>query len=84
MKTLLRNIYADKAAGEEVITSSGLDWTIVYPAGLTDGPRTGTARVGERLSMSGFPTVSRADVAAVLLQQLDEPKSVGKRLLVAG
>jgi uncharacterized protein YbjT (DUF2867 family) len=83
VKTLLRNIYADKAAGEEIIKSSGLDWTIVYPSGLTDGPPTGTPRVGERLKLSGLPTVSRADVAAVLLQQLDDPKSVGKGLLVS-
>src|SRR5262249_39588325 len=28
MKTLLRNVYADKAAGEQAIKDSGLDWTI--------------------------------------------------------
>lgn len=82
-KTLLRDIYADKAAGERVITDSGLDWTIVYPVGLTNGPRTGAARVGERLALSGFPRISRADVAAVLLQQLDDPRFVRKRILVA-
>lgn len=83
IKTLLRDVYADKAAGEEVIKKSGLDWTIVHPAGLTDGPRTGAVRVGERLKLSGFPRVSRADVAAVLLRQLDEPAFVGKSILVA-
>lgn len=82
-KTLLRDVYADKLAGEHVIKSSDLEWTIVYPAGLTDGPATGTARVGERLPMSGFPRVSRADVAAVLLQQLDDRRFVGKGILVA-
>jgi uncharacterized protein YbjT (DUF2867 family) len=82
-KTLLRDVYADKAAGEQFIKDSGLDWTIVYPAGLTNGPRTGTARVGERLKLSGFPRVSRADVAAVMLQQLDDPTFVGKGILVA-
>ena len=83
VKTLLRGVYADKAAGEEIITNSGLDWTIVYPAGLTSGPRSGSARVGERLALSGFPRVSRADVAAVLLQQLDDQRFVGKGVLVA-
>jgi uncharacterized protein YbjT (DUF2867 family) len=83
VKTLLRDVYADKAAGEQVIRNSGLDWTIVYPAGLTDGPRTGTARVGERLKLSGFPRVSRGDVATVLLQQLDDRRFVGKGILVA-
>ena len=83
MKTLLRDIYADKAAGEEIIKTSGLDWTIVYPAGLTNGRRSGSPRVGERLTLSGFPRVSRADVAAVLLQQLDDQRFVGKGVLVA-
>lgn len=83
-KTLLRDIYADKAAGEQVIKESGLDWTIVYPVGLTNGPATGKVRVGERLKLSGFPRVSRADVAAVLLQQVDDRTFVGKGILVAG
>ena len=83
IKTLLRDVYADKAAGEAAITSSGLDWTIVYPAGLTDGQATGAVRVGEHLPLSGFPRVSRADVAAVLLQQLDDARYVGKGILLA-
>ena len=83
MRTLLRDIYADKAAGEQVIRSSGLDWTIVYPTGLTDGPRTNAARVGEHLSLRGFPSVARADVAATLLKQLDDRSFVGKGILVS-
>jgi hypothetical protein len=83
MKTLLRDVYADKAIGEEVIRGSDLEWTIVYPAGLTDAPPTGAARVGEHLTLSGFPRVSRADVAAVLLQQLGDSRFVGKGILVA-
>jgi uncharacterized protein YbjT (DUF2867 family) len=83
VKTLLRDVYADKAAGEQIIRNSGLDWTIVYPTGLTNGPRTETARVGERLSLSGFPRVSRADVAAALLRQLDDRSFVGTGILVS-
>lgn len=83
IKTLLRDVYADKATGDQVIKTSGLDWTIVYPAGLTSGPRTDAVRVGERLALSGFPRVSRADVAAVLLQQLEQDSFVGKGILVS-
>lgn len=82
--TLLRDIYADKAAGEQVIRDSGLEWTIVYPTGLANGPATGAPRVGERLRLSRFPRVSRADVAAVLLRQLDDPQFVRKGVLVTG
>jgi hypothetical protein len=44
IKTLLRDVDADKAAGERAIASSSLDWTVVYPAGLMNGPRTRTFR----------------------------------------
>ena len=54
MRFLLKDIYADKALGDEAIQSSALDWTIVYPTTLTNGPRTGHYRVGERLPLRGF------------------------------
>lgn len=84
IRTMLKEVYADKAEGERAIRESELDWTIVHPAGLTDGPRTGAVRVGEQLSLKGwFPHVSRADVAAVLLQQIADPTFVRKTILVA-
>jgi uncharacterized protein YbjT (DUF2867 family) len=83
IRTLLRQVYADKAAGEAAIVGSALDWTIVYPAGLTNGPRTGRARVAEHLPLHGFPTVSRSDVAAVVLRLIDDSATVRKSLLVA-
>jgi putative NADH-flavin reductase len=70
-RLLLRDIFADKSAGEAHVRASGLDWTLVYPVGLTSGPRTGRYRVGERLELRGiFPRISRADVAAFVLSQL--------------
>jgi putative NADH-flavin reductase len=83
IRTLLRTVYADKTTGEDVIRRSALDWTIVYPAGLTNGPRTGASRVGEHLKLSGFPRVSRADVASVLLRQVDDATFLRKGVLVA-
>jgi len=47
MRSLFRDLYADKQAGEDVLRRSGLDWTLVYPVTLTNGPRTGQYRVGE-------------------------------------
>ena len=71
IRLLLRDIYADKIAGEAPIHLSDLDWTLVQPAQLTDGPLTRVYRAGERLKMRGRPTVSRADVAHFILSQLD-------------
>lgn len=81
--TLLREIYADKEAGEAAIVGSALDWTIVYPVGLTDGPKTGAYRLAERLPLSGFPRIARADVADALLGQVDDQRFVRKGVLVA-
>jgi putative NADH-flavin reductase len=43
---LLRNIFADQEVQEKVIRESNLEWVIVRPAALTNGPRTGVCRSG--------------------------------------
>jgi putative NADH-flavin reductase len=80
--TLLRDIYADKEAGEAILRHSDLNWTFVHPSRLTDGPRTGNYRVGERLPLKGSPSISRADVAEFLLQQVDDPTYMRKTVLI--
>lgn len=84
MRTLLARIYADKAAGEKVLKGSPLAWTVVYPTGLTNGPRTENFRFGEHLPMHGFPTVSRADVAEFLIEEVDDDQYVRKGVFVSG
>ena len=69
-RTLLRQIFADKAKADAMLRQSGLDWTLVYPTVLTNGVRTDSCRTGEKLAMSGMPKVSRADVAAFMLSQV--------------
>jgi putative NADH-flavin reductase len=83
MRLLLRDVYADKAAGEEMLRRSQLDWTLVYPVGLTHGGKTGRYRVGERLQLRGLPLISRADLAAFLLAEIDDPTYVRKGVLIA-
>lgn len=83
MGVLLRDIYADKAAGDAELRRSSLDWTLVYPVTLTDGPATGRYRAGERLELHGMPRVSRADVAHFLLTQLGDRTYVRKGVLVS-
>ncbi len=43
-KAAFRKPYADLALMEDVLRDSGLDWTVVRPPRLTDGPLTGTYR----------------------------------------
>ncbi len=81
--TLLRGIYADKLVGDDLIRHSRLDWTIVQPAVLTDGPLTRTYRSGEHLPMSGMPAISRADTAHFILDRINDQATFGKTLILA-
>jgi putative NADH-flavin reductase len=83
IRLLLRDIYADKEAGEKILLQSTLDWTIAYPTTLANGPRTGTYRVGERLALRGLPKISRADVADFLLTQVADTTLIRKGVLVS-
>ena len=76
--TLLRGLFADKKSAEEKLRASGLDWTIVYPVLLTNGPLTERYRVGERLKLHGMPRISRADVAHFILNQAQSGAFVRK------
>lgn len=71
-RLLLRDIFADKKAGEDIVRASSLDWTVAYPTLLTDGPRTGNYRAAERLELKGLPKISRADVADFVLRQIKD------------
>jgi putative NADH-flavin reductase len=70
-RLFLGPVYADKTAGERVLRASELDWTLVYPVLLTNGPHTGAHRSGESLKLTGMPQVSRADVADFMLSQIE-------------
>ena len=54
-----------------------LDWTILRPGRLTDGPGTGRVSLGEKVERD---SVTRDDVAAVIVSLVDEPGTVGKVL----
>lgn len=67
----LKAALAEKEIQEKVICDSSGDWIIARPGSLTDGPRTGVYRTitgsSERVAR---PSISRADVADFLLQNL--------------
>ena len=67
----LRGVYADAAASEAVLRPSALDWTFVRPTRLTDGPRLGSYRVDPRHTPKGGRTISRADLAAFMLGEVE-------------
>ncbi len=67
---LLRNVGKDHARKEALIRQSSLDWVIVRPPRLTNGPHTGTWRSGDDI-LAGAPStsISRADVADFMVRQ---------------
>jgi len=75
---LLRHENQDKQRQEELIQASTVDWTIVRPSRLTDRPATGSYRVGTRLSYAVAASISRADLVAFLLDQLDDHTATRK------
>jgi putative NADH-flavin reductase len=82
-RLLLKDIFADKRSAEEKLTRTGLDWTIVYPVLLTNGPLTGRYRVAERLDLHGMPKISRADVAHFILTEAETPAFVHKAAAIS-
>jgi uncharacterized protein YbjT (DUF2867 family) len=69
--------YAEaKAAADEHLRASGLEWTILGPSALTVHPPTG--RIDAEAGESG--AVSRADVAAVVAATLSAPSTIGRTI----
>ncbi len=67
----LKHPYADKEIQERYIRESGLDWVIVRPTRLTNGAKTGKYHVVTDYSQANIKgTISRADVAEFMLEQL--------------
>jgi putative NADH-flavin reductase len=73
----------DKERMEELVRRSAVDWTVVRPPALTNGPRTGRYRVGEDLRIGLTSRVSRADVADFMLRAAADAACVGRAPAIA-
>ncbi|MHA0036474.1 SDR family oxidoreductase [Deinococcus sp. PESE-13] len=73
MLPFLADVLRVKAVSDSHVQSSGLDWTIVRPGGLTDTVGTGRVQVA-RVLPGGM--IARDDVAAVVLACLNAPNTV--------
>ena len=79
---LLKTVYADKDVQESMVRESGLEWIIVRPGFLTNGPRTGQYRAVTDLTGVTAGKISRADVAHFILDQLSSPSYMGQTPLL--
>ncbi|MEM6107002.1 NAD(P)H-binding protein [Mycobacterium sp. 050272] len=70
----LREVYADMQAMEAIVRESDRQWTLVRAARLTDARARGDYRIEDGHNPRGGWTLSRADLAAFVLDQLDTPE----------
>ncbi len=73
----------DSTPAAEAVSGSGLDWTVVRAAILTNGPRRGRYSVGP-LAVGRPLRVSRADVAEFMLSCATEGRFVNQRPVIGG
>ena len=79
LKYLLKDVYADKAKMEELISESGLHWIIVRPGRLLDEPRTENYRIETSLYKGiNVGAITRSDVADYLVKQAEQPSELMK------
>ncbi|WP_433250174.1 NAD(P)-dependent oxidoreductase [Streptosporangium sp. CA-135522] len=72
IQRLYRHGYADMTAMEGIVRDSAVDWTIIRPPMLTDGPLTGSYRVAMDRHLQNPKTVSRADLAHCMLNRIED------------
>lgn len=80
---MLGKVFADLALMEDVLASSGLDWTVVRPPQLTGKPLTGRYRTAYGQNIRGGLSVPRADVAHLMLAVLGRPETIGQVIGIA-
>jgi len=72
---ILKNMYRDLALMEKEVQASGLDWTIIRPPRLSDGPRTGHYNVAINKHLALCWIISRADVGDYIVNHVTDRAS---------
>ncbi len=81
---VLKRVYDDKDVQERIVRNSALDWTILRPGILQDGPATGTARVLAEAKDWRPGPVRRADVARAIVEELETGRNLRRTPAVVG
>lgn len=83
VKLTIGAAFADHALQEQLARDSGLEWIVARPNRLTDGPARGKF-VKQPLLQAVPGSISRADVAAFLLEAAETDRWVGKTVHLGG
>lgn len=79
---LLKRVYEDKDRQEAIIRRSQLDWTLVRPMVLTNKPPGGKVQAMVDLAGVQGGTISRADVAHFIVNELSADQWIGQSPLL--
>jgi putative NADH-flavin reductase len=82
-RTFLREVCSDMRHAEDEIHASNLDWTIYRPPRLTDKPASGTYRTAIDRNVPRGVTIPRADLAAYILEHVDDPDTLRRHVFIA-
>jgi putative NADH-flavin reductase len=83
IRRLFGRHYTDLAAMQDMLNDGSLDWTAIRPSRLTNGPLTGTYRTAIDRNVRHGLTISRPDVAHLMLTVLRQPETVRHSVGVA-
>ena len=83
VKAIFRKHYVDLALMEDILRDSNLAWTVVRPPRLTDRPLSGAYRTAYGQNLPRGISISRADVAHLMLRVLGQPETIGQVIGVA-
>lgn len=85
LNAMLDNILEWKLKGEEAVRATGINYTIVRPGSLTNEPggQRGV-RIMQGDPLDGEGSISRSDVAAVLVNAVGRPELYGKTFEIVG
>ena len=71
LQKLLKYMYADLRTMEQLIKESNSNWTIIRPPRLTDKPATGNYRTAINIFLKNALSISRADVAHYIINNIN-------------
>lgn len=83
VQRLFRDGFVDLRVMEGEVRVSGLNWTIMRPPRLLNGPHTGRYRTAVDCNVKGGYQISRADVADAIGRALKDPTTIGHTIGVA-
>lgn len=76
----MQHYYEAKAAADDHLRKSDLDYTILMPGRLTNKEGTGKVELKKKIKEIEGRTVTRDDVASVITEIIDTPSTFGKSL----